>query len=52
VNHQHFEIFNVARTDAVIVTGHTAHDGALKADAAANTPTFITPTPAVPIVCP
>ena len=38
--------------DAVTVTGHTAHNGTLKADTAAHDPTFLTPTPAVPLVCP
>jgi hypothetical protein len=38
--------------DAVTTTGHTAHNGTLKADSAAHNPTFVTPTTALPLVCP
>jgi hypothetical protein len=38
--------------DAVTSAGHTAHAGKLLATAANQKPTFITPTPAAPLVCP
>jgi hypothetical protein len=38
--------------DSVTTTGHTAHNRTLTADTAAHNPTFVTPTPAVPLVCP
>jgi len=38
--------------DAVTSTSHTAHNGTLKADSAAHNPTFVTPTTALPLVCP
>ena len=38
--------------DSVTATGHVAHTGTLKADAAAHNPTFVTPPTPVPLVCP
>jgi hypothetical protein len=38
--------------DSVTTTGHTAHPGTLKATTAAQNPTFVAPSPAVPITCP
>jgi hypothetical protein len=38
--------------DSVTSAGHTAHAGQLLAAADNQKPTFITPTPAVPLVCP
>ncbi|HJX66624.1 MAG TPA: LamG domain-containing protein, partial [Polyangia bacterium] len=38
--------------DSVTTSGHTAHPGTLKATAAAQNPTFVAPSPAVPITCP
>jgi hypothetical protein len=38
--------------DSVTTSGHTAHTGTLKATAAAQNPTFVGPSPAVPITCP
>lgn len=37
--------------DSVTTAGHTAHPGTLTADTATHDPTFITPIPAVPLVC-
>jgi hypothetical protein len=37
-------------TDSVTTTGHTAHSGTLKATT--TIPTFVTPTAALPLVCP
>jgi hypothetical protein len=36
----------------VTTTGHAAHPGTLKATTAAQNPTFVAPSPAVPITCP
>jgi hypothetical protein len=38
--------------DSVTAGGHTAHPATLTAVSAAQNPTLITPTPAVPLVCP
>jgi hypothetical protein len=38
--------------DSVTTTGHTAHPGTLKATTTAQNPTFVAPSPAVPITCP
>ena len=38
--------------DSVSAAGHTAHTGQLMAEAAGQKPTFITPSPPVPIKCP
>jgi hypothetical protein len=38
--------------DSVTAAGHTAHPGTLTADTAADIPTFITPNPPVPLICP
>jgi hypothetical protein len=38
--------------DSVTSTGHTAHNGTLKADTAAHNPTFVTPPTPLPLVCP
>jgi hypothetical protein len=35
-----------------VAGGHTPHAGVLMANAAAQRPTFVTPTPALPITCP
>jgi len=38
--------------DSVTTTGHTAHPGTLTAKSTAQNPTFVAPSPAVPITCP
>jgi hypothetical protein len=38
--------------DSVTSAGHTAHPGQLLAEADNQKPTFVAPTPAVPLVCP
>jgi len=38
--------------DAVSSDGHNPHAGTLKADSAANNPTFVVPTKPLPLVCP
>jgi hypothetical protein len=38
--------------DSATTAGHTAHAGMLTATTAADRPTFLTPNPPVPIVCP
>jgi hypothetical protein len=38
--------------DSVTAAGHTAHPGTFTADTAADIPTFITPNPLVPLICP
>jgi hypothetical protein len=46
------EASGTTTADAVTTSGHTAHNGTLKAMAAAQNPTFVTPTAALPLVCP
>jgi hypothetical protein len=38
--------------DSVTSAAHTAHPGTVKADSAAHNPSFVSPTAAVPLVCP
>jgi hypothetical protein len=38
--------------DSVTTAGHTAHPGMLAATGAAQRPTFVTPAPPLPLVCP
>ncbi len=46
------ETSGTTTADAVSTTGHTAHNGTLKAMAAAQNPTFIVPPAPLPLVCP
>jgi len=43
---------SASAADSVTTVGHNAHAGMLMATTAAELPTFVTPTPPAPIVCP
>jgi hypothetical protein len=46
------ETSGTTTADLVSTTGHTAHNGTLKAMAAAQNPTFVVPPAPLPLVCP
>jgi hypothetical protein len=46
------ETSGTTAADVVSTTGHTAHNGTLKATATAQTPTFVVPPAPLPLVCP
>ena len=46
------ETSGTTTADAVTTTGHTAHNGTLKAMATAQNPTFVVPPTPLPLVCP
>jgi hypothetical protein len=46
------ETSGTTAADLVSTTGHTAHNGTLKATATAQTPTFVVPPAPLPLVCP